>query len=92
MVFTGGVVFYVLFNRNACCKKKTPRRIAGVYCLCKGFYCLCSRLFFFVYILFCLFCFWFFVSRMIIFITHFTKAKDSFIGSVKRKAQHSPAL
>ena len=85
-------MFYVLLNRNACCKKKTPCMIAGGYCLCKGFYCRYSRLFFFVCILFCLFCLWFFVSRTIIFTTHLIRTKDSFIGSVKRKAQHSPAL
>lgn len=85
-------VLYVLLNRNVYGKKKTPCKITGGSCSQKDLFCsqkyrLCSH-----YMSFCFFCLWFFVFKKTIFTAYFIKAKANFIGSVKRKAVHSPAL
>lgn len=85
-------VLYVLLNRNVYGKKKTPCKITGGFCSQKDLFCsqkcrLCSHYMFFYF-----FCLWFFVFKKTIFTAYFIKAKASFIGSVKRKAVHSPAL
>lgn len=82
----------VLLNRNIYGKKKTPCKVPGFSCYQKVLFCsqkcvLCSH-----YTSFCFFCLWFFVFKKTIFTAYFIKAKDSFIGRVKRKAVHSPAL
>ena len=85
-------VLYVLLNRNVYGKKKTPCKITGGSCSQKDLFCsqkyrLCSH-----YMSFCFFCLWFFVFKKTIFTAYFIKAKANFIGRIKRKAVHSPAL
>lgn len=85
-------VLYVLLNRNVYGRKKTPCKITGGSCYQKVLFCYQKCVFCYHYTFFCFFCLWFFVFLMMIFTAYFIKAKASFIGSVKRKAVHSPAL
>ena len=82
----------VLLNRNVYGKKKTPCKITGGSCYQKDLFCYQKYRLCYHYMSFCFFCLWFFVFKKTIFTVHFIKAKASFIGSVKRKAVHSPAL
>lgn len=82
----------VLFNRNIYGKKKTPCKITGGSCYQKDFFCYQICVLCYHYMSFCFFCLWFFVFRKTIFTAYFIKVKANFIGSVKRKAVHSPAL
>lgn len=85
-------VLYVLLNRNVYGKKKTPCKITGGSCYQKDLFCYQKYRLCYHYTSFCFFCLWFFVSWLMVFTAYFIKAKASFIGSVKRKAVHSPAL
>lgn len=85
-------VLYVLLNRNVYGKKKTPCKITRGSCYQKDLFCYQKYRLCYHYMSFCFFCLWFFVFKKTIFTVHFIKAKASFIGRVKRKAVHSPAL
>ena len=82
----------VLLNRNIYGKKKAPCKITRGPCYQKDLFCYQKCRLCYHYMSFCFFCLWFFVFKKTIFTAYFIKAKARFIGSVKRKAVHSPAL
>ena len=82
----------VLLNRNVYGKKKAPCKITRGSCYQKDLFCYQKCRLCYHYMSFCFFCLWFFVFKKTIFTAYFIKAKANFIGSVKRKAVHSPAL
>ena len=85
-------VVYVLLDRNIYGKKKTPQKFLRGSCYQKVLFCYQTCVLCYHYTSFCFFCLWFFVFKKTIFTVYFIKAKANFIGRVKRKAVHSPAL